>query len=385
MPEYRVALLPSAVACLASFLIGCGDATATGGLNAAITHIEIRPRDTAVTLGSSVTVSVVALDEAGHVLPAKPELHVTGPARIEADGSVTGVGYGRAVLQATLGAFHDAGSVVVVPSGRLAGLNGSLPFFAFVMNTDGSGLKLQLRDAGWSSRVLWSRDHARLLLSSGASNGGPFRIVEIAASDGTLRTVWTPTIASNQTWPSYSPDGSWVYFVQVLGDATSKFTYGDGGVGAVWRVHPDGSSAQEIVPPPTETTQGWRSPTASPDGTRLAYLVNDGDLIVRDLATGATQTVSGLNAHMVEWSPTENRLLTAGSNGVWVMMADGNDRRQLGAYTPGADVHASWSPDGKWIVCQNGYGIDLVQLDPLLTVRLPFMITSFALAWTTAP
>jgi Tol biopolymer transport system component len=272
-----------------------------------------------------------------------------------------------------------------VPPGRLAGIDGSLPFAAFVMNTDGSALKRPLRGVGWSTRLLWSKDHTQLLLSSGADNGGPFRIVEIAVSDASMRTVWTPTVTSNQTWPSYSPDGSWIYFVQVLGDATSEFTYGDGGVGAIWRVHTDGNSAQEIIPAPTQTTQGWRSPTASPDGTRLAYLVNDGDLVLRDLATGGTLSITGLNAHTVEWSPTDDRLLTAGKNGVWVMAADGSDRRQVAAYVQGADVHASWSPDGKWIVWQSGYGIDLVQLDSLLTVRLPFMITAFAPAWTGAP
>ncbi|HEY1301902.1 MAG TPA: hypothetical protein VGF24_00030, partial [Vicinamibacterales bacterium] len=380
MSVYRVALVQSVVACLASSLTGCGDATPIVAVNPAITRIEIRPRDTAVTLGSSVKVVVVALDDTGHIVQASPTLLVTGPARIETDGSVTGVAYGRATLHATLGALRDSGIVAVVPPGRLAGFIGSYPFFAFVMNTDGSAYR-QLRDAGWPGRVLWSRDHARLLFSSGYDLG-PLRIVEITASDATLRTVWTPPVASHQTWPSYSPDGSWVYFVQVLGSATSAFGDSDGGVGGVWRVRPDGSSAQEIVPPPTQTTQGWRSPTASPDGTRLAYLVNDGDLVVRDLATGETQTIGGLNAHTVEWSPSENRLLTVGASGLWVMTPDGSDRRQLGTYLPGVDVHASWSPDGKWIVWQSGYGIDLIQLDPALDVRLPFFIHPFELAWT---
>ena len=385
MRTLRVASLTLAAACIASAFVACSDATPTGGVDPAVTRIEIRPRDTAVTLGSSVKVSAVALDAAGHVLTAKPELQLTGPARMEADGSVTGLAYGRAVVHATLGIFRDSIGVAVVPPGRLAGLEGSRPFFAFVMNTDGSGSKPALHDAGWSGRVLWSRDHARLLLSSGADNAGPFRITEIATSDGTPRTVWTPTVASNQTWPSYSPDGSWVYFVQVSGDTFSQFTSGEGGVGGIWRVHPDGSSASEIVPAPTQTTQGWRSPTASPDGARLAYLVNAGDLVVRDLAAGTTQTIPGLNAYMVEWSPTDDRLLTVGSGGVWVMAPDGSGRRQVAAYVQGADPHASWSPDGKWIVWQSGYGIDLVQLDPTLTVRLPFVIHAFALAWTTAP
>jgi Tol biopolymer transport system component len=135
--------------------------------------------------------------------------------------------------------------------------------------------------------------------------------------------VWSPPAATQQGWPSYSPDGEWIYFVHIVG----SWDYAEGGTSAISRVRRDDSSAQEVVPAPAGG--GWLSPSLSPDGNSLAYLGTDGTVVVRALANGTTRTIAGLSAASVVWSPNAARLLIAGRAGLSVVGADGSGQRQL--------------------------------------------------------
>ena len=347
-------------------------------------RIAIVPRDTAVRLGREVRLSIAVRDRYGNVRPEVPIVQARPGIRLEGDGRVTGLAYGRSSIVAHSGTSTDSGSVTVVPPGRLAGFHGSSLFHAFVVNTDGSGADGFLRRVGWpGGSVRWSRDGTRVLMSAAPVWPGSYRLYDVSASDRSERLVWSPPQGTNQGWPDYSRDGDWIYFLHVVG----PHDYGTDGRGGVWRVRPDGSSPQEIVPPPA-AGPGWFSPSASPAGDRLAYVAGDGTLFVRTLADGSIRTIAGLSAMTVQWSPNGDRLLVAGRSGLFIMNPDGSGRRQLRPQVWGLD--AAWSPDAKWVVWNSGAGIELVQLDPELAITLPFsygpvLESGWGFAWTNQP
>lgn len=331
-------------------------------------RVAIAPHDTAVRLNRDVVLSIAVRDRYGNVRPEVPTIQAGPGIRVQGDGRVTGLSHGRATLVAKFGAFSDTGSVTVVPPGRLAGMHGSSVFYAFVVNTDGSGADRFLRQVGWpGGAVRWSRDGAHVLLSAGFVWTGSFRLYEVAVSDRSERLVWSPPQGTHQGWPDYSRNGEWIYFVHVVG----RWDYAEDGIAGIWRVRPDGSSAEEIVPPP-RTGRGWISPSLSPDGNHLAYVGgDDGTLFVRTLGDGATRAIAGLSATSVQWSPNGDRLLVAGRLGLIVVGPDGSGRRQLRTGVAwGRD--AAWSPDGNWVVWNSGGGVELAQLDPELFLTLPF-------------
>jgi len=132
--------------------------------------------------------------------------------------------------------------------------------------------------------------------------------------------------------------------------------------GDIWLADPDGSDVRRLTNGP-ETEHG---PIWSPDGTRLAYLVNDergtSDLVHSDAAGGDRIVVaSGLQEPSVlpqAWSPDGTRLVysSPGDDGtprVFVAQADGSGTIQVGDPTLMAKDPA-WSPDGRSITFQGG-------------------------------
>jgi hypothetical protein len=347
-------------------------------------RLAIVPHDTAVRLNREVTVSIAVRDRYGNARPEVPTIQAGSGIRIESNGRVTGVAYGRSPIVAKFGALIDSGSVTVVPPGRIAAMRGGSLFWAFVVNTDGSGVDSFLRQVGWpGGSTRWSPDATRVLLSSGYTWTGSFRLYEVTVADRAERVVWSPPQGTQQGWPSYSPDGAWIYFIYIVG----RWDYAEGGTGAIWRVHRDGSSPEEVVPAPA--SGGWLSPSVSPDGGSLAYSGTDGTVYVRTLASGVTTTITGLSASSVSWSPNATRLLIAGRSGLFVVGTDGSGRRRL---RPGVvwGTDAAWSPDGGWVIWNSGGGIELVRLDPELAITLPFSYSDavgggWGFAWTNQP
>ena len=142
-------------------------------------------------------------------------------------------------------------------------------------------------------------------------------------------------------WPRWSPDGFRIAYQTDPGD--------------VWVMDANGSNARRLV-------TGFR-PSWSPDGSRIAYMANGTqgsfDILVTDAAGGGVSerlAFSSLDEWSPAWSPDGAHIAftrgvwNARDHGdIWIMGADGSNARAL-VERPLADTDPAWAPDGKTLV-----------------------------------
>ena len=221
-----------------------------------------------------------------------------------------------------------------------------------------------LRETNLKTTVLFSAI-AVIPLFYGASNcGGPSKVPESRSYGSSVEQF----ISGNHI-PSWSLDGSLIAFTIEHVDHPD----GSSDVGAdTYIVRTDGSELWRV----TETTEWYEedyTPSFSPDGTRLLYTTSRHPPAKQPDARRSfeieTSALDGsdrrrLTDHRDEdtspaWSPDGRHIAfsrgTGDSSGIYVMAADGSDRRQLVGYSSlnlGSGITKLqegpvWSPSGR--------------------------------------
>jgi TolB protein len=173
----------------------------------------------------------------------------------------------------------------------------------WVMNADGSRPR-QLTTEAENVVPTWSPDGKRLAF--GSKRTGHFEIWAMD-HDGTHQEQLTTTDAAvENNAPAWSPDGRRIAFSSTRG-----------GHYAIWVMNPRGGNLTQLTTPYGDRYPDSNVPAWSPDGTKIAF-----------------------------WSGIEHRY-----GNIWVMDADGSNRRQLTDQPPGINCdEAAWSADGKEIM-----------------------------------
>lgn len=233
----------------------------------------------------------------------------------------------------------------------------------------------------------------------------------------TGKEVHQITSNGNDSMPTFSADGQWIYFIRIQPD-TGKFpTGGFGGLSwydldtpGLWRMKPDGSGAKRLLNGVFRQGSGtWyyflRQPVPSPDGKTVA-VVSDGpnplqsDIVLHTFSIAAKTLVSmnlpeslHLGHQDPAWRPDGRSLLYVqngrdGNRGAPQIFRYDTATRIARALTGPGYLAPAWSPDAGSIAATrtDAFGTDIVILDTTgkETLRVTDDGHSFSPVWSPA-
>lgn len=325
--------------------------------------------DTGIIVGHAVSLGIAVVDRAGN--PRTDPVNFDPPsapsvATVSTSGIVTGVTVGHTTISAHVGTSSVTTSVEVVPDGTIAVYDGSKNELSTV-NLDGSGYHVIGKPAGWDANGLSWMSSGNLLYSAAS------RMYTMTPAGLTAPLDATIAAGSDQEWPEYNAAAHATFYTSVVSGGYNW---------RLWKRADDGTTT-EVMAEPVGVLE-WRS-TASPDGTKLAYISTTGNgaiIKVYDMVAGTTSAWS-VQGQVPRWSPAGNLIAFVPARGgpLYVMNPDGSNVRTLTTRTY-PESRVDWSPDGGWIIAKSDAGsLDLVSPTNGTILSLPYLARFSSPAW----
>ena len=235
-------------------------------------------RNTAAIVTAATLLAISAYLAAARVLPETPPPTATTPDPVQTTIDNTRGQQGDIATQLTNGAASSAAAEPISPvsgAGCSAGAttrghNGLMVFSSatpggtqlFTVRPNGEGLTQITHVAGDAANADWAPDGRHIVFSVDEHTAA--RITIVSADGAGLRVLPQPEGVFDDQ-PSYSPDGSRIYFERYT--AATNDT-------AIWSMTTDGSRARRILGP---LPNGFvTDPNLSPDGRTMSFQRWDG-------------------------------------------------------------------------------------------------------------
>lgn len=231
------------------------------------------------------------------------------------------------------------------PTGRIAFMGPYGPSVqVFVMNADGSGLRLVSDGKVDAVFPSLSPDGTKVVYSVQQGQNLDLVVTDIESGE-TTRLTETPDVVELQ--PAWSPDGARIAFMSNRNGNFDLFV-----------MNADGSNVQPVVqlPDSDERLGGW-----SPDGRSLVFVSETPEeqaIMVVEVESGDVQELTrraGVEANPT-FSPDGKRIAFYSDRGrpgedldLYVMDADGSNVRPLKEDPQNMNLFPVWSPDGQWV------------------------------------
>ena len=248
---------------------------------------------------------------------------------------------------------------------------------SFVVNPDGTGLKLMSQEFGEGYFPSLSPDGKRVLFVANTSVDPEIFVAEV--DTGVTTNLTNQPGFDNQ--PLWSPDGIQIAFV----------TDREGGDMDIWLMNADGGEARRLARTPgDDNLGGW-----SPDGSKLVYGNKDElgeSLWIMDVASGETtrltESQNGQADSGPSFSPDGERIVfysapKDGMPSLFTIRPDGSERQQITDGSAPA-VFPVWSPDSEellyTLVNNNRYNLYALELSSNQKRLIPD-VQGFATSW----
>jgi Tol biopolymer transport system component len=217
-------------------------------------------------------------------------------------------------------------------NGQVPTLAGNSLDHVFAINDDGTGIR-QLT----TSRSLygsWAPDGKHILFSKLVADAFVISIMNVDGT-GIIDLTSPPTECADVRPRAF---GKQVVFIRAGGACPD---YG------LFLMNPDGTSRALLDASATSNS----NLAPSPKGGRIAYQRFDGDIWIKDVATGGlTNLTKGAGGFNPSFSPSGKQIAFVRGLSVYVMNDDGTGITQLTSPPLGfLDDFPQWSPDGKSI------------------------------------
>jgi dipeptidyl aminopeptidase/acylaminoacyl peptidase len=223
-------------------------------------------------------------------------------------------------------------------------------------------------------RVAWSPDGRRLAFTGESGLG--YRELDVWRLDGDGGGLRRLTRSGDALWPVWAPDGRSIVYARLADgrrnpDGSLDFT------SSLWAIDPDGGNRRRLTDPAEGVSE--RPWSFAPDGSRLAITrarlpalerrAEKSKVVLVDLDGSGERELSGTGTDPA-FSPNGARIAYASArdrNGtldygdissiateLYVMDADGSNRRRLTRTRRTNELAPSWSPDGRTLAYTRG-------------------------------